>query len=62
MKANTTTLHIHNNSKFKKPMAIGQMTREQLDKELAKAVDSLKAGKFYSADEVDAELARDFGI
>ena len=62
MKANTTTLHAHHNSKPKKPMAIGQMIRKQLDKELAKGIESIKDGKLYSADEVDAELARDFGI
>ena len=62
MKANTTTLHAHKNSKFRKPMAIGQMTRKQLDKELAKGIESIKDGKLYSADEVDAELAREFGI
>ncbi len=43
-------------------MAIGQMTRKQLDKELAKGIESIKDGKLCSADEVDAELAREFGI
>ncbi|MGE9874915.1 type II toxin-antitoxin system RelB/DinJ family antitoxin [Hornefia butyriciproducens] len=38
------------------------MTREQLDAELQKGVDSIKAGKVYSADEVDATLAKEFGI
>ena len=38
------------------------MTREQLDAELQKGVDSIKAGKVYSADEVDAVLAKEFGI
>ena len=47
---------------FKKPMAIGQMTRKQLDEELSKGVDSIIAGSMYSADEVDEELAREFGI
>ena len=62
MKVNTTTLHAYSKSKVKKPMAIGQMARKQLDKELAKGIDSMKDGKLYSADEVDAELAREFGI
>ena len=62
MKANTITLHAHNKTKVKKPMAIGQMARKQLDKELAKGIDSMKNGKLYCADEVDAELAREFGI
>lgn len=45
-----------------KPLAVSAMTREQLDAELQKGVDSIKAGKVYSADEVDATLAKEFGI
>ena len=45
-----------------KPLAVGAMTREQLDAELQKGVDSIKAGKVYSADEVDVALAKEFGI
>ena len=43
-----------------KPLAVGSMTREELDAELQKGVDSIKAGKVYSADEVDAALAKEF--
>lgn len=39
-----------------------EMTREQLDEELRKGVDSIKAGKIYSADEADAELENEFNI
>ena len=45
-----------------KPLAVGEMTREQLDVELQKGVNSINAGKVYSADEVDAVLAKEFGI
>lgn len=45
-----------------KPTAIGRMSREELDAELMKGVESLKSGKTYTPDEVDAELAREFGI
>ncbi|MCI9477138.1 type II toxin-antitoxin system RelB/DinJ family antitoxin [Anaerovoracaceae bacterium 41-7] len=45
-----------------KPLAIGAMTREQLDAELQKGVDSIKSGNVYSADEVDMALAKEFGI
>lgn len=38
------------------------MSREQLDAELMKGVESMKSGKTYTADEVDAELKREFGI
>ena len=45
-----------------KPTAVGDMTREQLDAELMKGVESMKSGITYTADEVDAELKREFGI
>ena len=44
-----------------KPTAIGGMTREQLNAELMKGVDSLKAGS-YSPDEVDQMMAEEFGL
>lgn len=36
--------------------------RAQLDAELQKGVDSIQAGKVYSADEVDVVLAKGFDI
>ena len=45
-----------------KPTAVGDMSREQLNAELMKGVESMKSGKTYTADEVDAELKREFGI
>ena len=45
-----------------RPTVIGGMSREELDAELARGVDSLKTGKAYSADEVDAMLAQEFGV
>ena len=45
-----------------KPTAVGGMSREQLDAELMKGVESMRSGKTYTADEVDAELNREFGI
>ena len=44
------------------PTAIGTMTREELDSELLKGVNSLKNGEGYTADEVDSILAEEFGI
>jgi len=44
------------------PTAIGNMSRAELDAELAKGMESLKSDKTYTADEVDAELAKEFGI
>lgn len=41
---------------------IGGMSRAELDAELTKGIESLKSGKSYTADEVDAELAKEFGL
>ena len=45
-----------------RPTAIGGMTRAELDAELTKGMDSLRTGRSYTADEVDAALAAEFGI
>ena len=45
-----------------KPVASGALSRTELDAQLMKGVESLKAGKGYSADEVDAMLQKEFGI
>ena len=45
-----------------KPMAAGALSRAELNAELLKGVESLKAGKGYSADEVDSILQKEYGI
>ncbi|MCM1146209.1 MAG: type II toxin-antitoxin system RelB/DinJ family antitoxin [Blautia sp.] len=45
-----------------KPTVIGSMSHSEIDTELMKGIDSLKSGKTYTADEVDAELSKEFGI
>ena len=45
-----------------KPVSIGGMGQAELDDQLQKGMDSLKTGKSYTADEVDTQLAREFGI
>lgn len=47
---------------YPKPLALGSMTREQIDAELQKGIDSIKAGRVYTADEVEAMLKKEFGI
>ena len=44
------------------PTAIGGMTQAELDAELAKGIESIKTGKTYSTEEIDNELAEEFGI
>lgn len=44
------------------PTAIGGMTREQIDAELQKGMDDIIAGRVISADDVDAEMRKLYGI
>ncbi|HEL1237672.1 TPA: type II toxin-antitoxin system RelB/DinJ family antitoxin [Streptococcus agalactiae] len=46
----------------KKPLALGSLSKEELDLELQKGIDSLNTGKSYSVDEVDNYLAKEYGI
>ncbi len=43
-------------------VAAGSMTREQLDAELQKGVDSIRAGRVYAQEEVDAALDRELHL
>jgi addiction module RelB/DinJ family antitoxin len=45
-----------------KPTAIGGMSQNQLDAELQKGMDDIASGRVLSADEVDEELSKEFGI
>ncbi|MDK7084663.1 type II toxin-antitoxin system RelB/DinJ family antitoxin [Gardnerella leopoldii] len=45
-----------------KPLALGNLTRAELDAELQKGIDSLSTGKQYSADEVDQFFAKEYGV
>lgn len=43
------------------PIAIGGMNQTQLDAELMKGIASVRNGKTYTADEIDAQFAEEFG-
>ena len=43
-------------------LSVATMTGEQLDAELKKGYDSIKAGKIYSADEDDKLLEKEFDL
>jgi addiction module RelB/DinJ family antitoxin len=45
-----------------KPTMTGDMSRAEIDYELAKGVDSLTSDKTYTDDDVDKILAKEFGI
>jgi len=44
------------------PLALGSMSRAELDEAIARSVESIRAGKTIPEDEVDAILAMEFGI
>lgn len=44
------------------PLSYSSLTKEQFDKELQKAVEDIRAGRVYTAEEVEEEMKRDFGI
>ena len=44
------------------PLAYGSLTTEQFDKEIEKGMSDVKAGRVYSADSIEAEMKRDFGV
>lgn len=45
-----------------KPTALGSLTRDELDKELQKGIDSISTGKQYSGSEVDQFFAKEYGV
>lgn len=46
----------------RKPLVSGELTKEQLDAEIAKGMDDVENGRVFSAEEVDEELHRLYGI
>ena len=44
------------------PLAFAALTKEQFDSEIEKGMKSVREGKVYSAEEVEAEMGREFGI
>ena len=45
-----------------RPVAVGELTKEQFDIELQRGVDDIRAGRVLSADEVEAEMRRLYGL
>ena len=44
-----------------KPVAIGSMTKEQFDIEMQLGMDDIQAGRFISADDIEAEMRNMYG-
>lgn len=52
----------YSNKSIKAPIAMGSLTQEELDAEIAKGMDSVRNGRGFTDDEVDNMLKKDFGI
>mgnify|MGYP006386300111 FL=1 len=46
----------------KNPITMGTLTKEELDAEIRKGIMSIEEGRVYSAETVEAEMRRDFGV
>lgn len=44
------------------PLAYGFLTKEQFNAEIAKGMEDIREGRVYSADAVEEEMRRDYGI
>ncbi len=44
------------------PVAYGALTKTQFDEEMEKGMADIRAGRVFTADEVEAEMKREFGI
>lgn len=45
-----------------KPLAYGALTKEQFNAEMEKGRADIREGRVYTADDVEAEMKRDFGV
>ena len=43
---------------YEKPVSYGSLTKEKFNAEIEKGMEDIKAGRVYSADEVEAEMKR----
>ena len=44
------------------PLSYDSLTKEQFDAEIDKGMADIRAGRVYTADAIEAEMKRDFGI
>ena len=47
---------------YDEPIAYQALTKEQFNAEIEKGMEDIKAGKVYSADEIETEMKREFGL
>ena len=47
---------------YTKPVAYGSLTKEQFDHAIEAGMNDIKAGRVYSADDVEAAMKQEFGL
>lgn len=47
---------------IEKPPSYGSMTKEEFNAHIERGLDDIKNGRVYTADEIEAEMKRDFGV
>ena len=47
---------------YEEPIAYRALTKEQFNAEIEKGMEDIKTGKVYSADEIETEMKREFGL
>ncbi len=47
---------------MEEPVAYGSLTKERFDVEIQKGMDDIREGRVYSADDVEAEMQREFSV
>ena len=52
----------YSNKSIKAPIAMGSLTKEEFDAEIAKGLDDIRNGSIFTAEEVRSEMEKDFGI
>ena len=46
----------------KRPLSLGELTKEQFDEELLKGMNEIENGQVFSADDVEAEMRRMYNV
>ncbi len=46
----------------KRPLVMGELTKEQFDAELFKGMEDIENGRVYSADDVEAEMRKMYSV
>ena len=47
---------------LRRPLAVGELTKEQFDSEIQKGFDDAESGKLYSASDVEAHMKSRFNV